>query len=392
MAAAAPAFALFPGRASVDPLDFTDSDDVKLYKTATAAMTTPYNLSPIGLTQFLSNVQDRAIEFGWESLLKVPTGPAPFVNKNIITDYGLISMSECDRHALTYFEQNTREAQNSGMLYTFLSKSLTEEARMLIFAFKGEFMKTVAAIGAPIGIGILLLKTIIGKSVVDSAATVDTLRNSVAALDSKMVDLQSNVKLFNLHVINIRNGLIARGELVPELITNLFKAYAKASDDEFVDYMRTKKFAHFDGTTNETADSLMAKALAHYEASVERGSWNAPTEKDAKIVALTAENAKLKKAKKANDKGNEAPAGTNQTGKNAWKKVKPKAGETTKVIGATTWNWCKYHKAWVRHEPGSCFLDPDKKGQESGDTKQPPKMQLDPAFQGLLEDDDNSQA
>lgn len=393
-AAAAPAFALFPGRATATPLDFSDSDDIKLYKSATAAMTTPYNLAPIGLTQFLSNVRDRAIEFGWESLIRVPTAPNA-VTRSIITDYGLISMQDCDAHATTYFEQNTRQAQNSGMLYLYLSKSLTEEARMLVFAFKEAFMKTIATIGEPVGIGILLLKTIISKAVVDSAATVDTLRNSIASLDTKMGDLQSNVKQFNLHVINIRNGLIARGELVPELITNLFKAYAKVSDEDFVDYMKTKKFAHFDGTTNETADSLMAKALAHYEASVERGTWNAPNEKDAKIIALTAENSKLKKAKKTT----ENPTGTSTKSddkRNAWKKVKPKEGETTKVIGDTTWNWCKWHKAWVRHAPDSCFLNPDKK--KDGDPPaapapiKNPKMQLDPAFQGILDDDDNSQA
>lgn len=304
-------------------------------------------------------------------------------------------MADCDAHALTYYSAATRQAQNSGMLYNYLSKSLTEEARMLVFAFKNEFMKDAPApINAPIGIGILLLKTIIGKSVVDSAATVDTLRNSIAALDSKMVDLQSNVKQFNLHVINIRNGLVARGELVPELMTNLFKAYAKVSDEEFVGYMKTKKYAHFDGTTNESADTLMAKALAHYEASVERGTWNAPNEKDAKIIALAAKNAKLKKVKKATETSTPRDTAITGANKNAWKKVQPKSGETTKVIGDVTWNWCKFHKAWVRHEPSSCYLDPNYKDTK-GNTdppKQEPKMKLDPAFQGILDDDEDSQA
>jgi hypothetical protein len=387
-AAAPPAFALFPGRATITALDFNNSDDVKLYKTAITAMTTPFNLAPIGLTQFLSNVQDRATEFGWENLLTVPTGPATArVNRNIITDYGLITMADCEAHAATYFAQTTRQAQNSAMLYTFLSKSLTEEARMLVFAFKGDFMRTSQTIGS-IGVGILLFKTIIGKAVVDSAATVDTLRNSISSLDAKMVDLQSNIKQFNLHVINIRNGLIARGELVPELMTNLFKAYAKASDEEFVDYMKTKKFSHFDGTTNETADSLMTKALAHYEASVERGTWNAPNEKDAKIVALIAENAKLKK--KRTDKTSAPASGNSDPGKNAWKKVKPKSGETTKVVGDSTWNWCKFHTAWVRHEQSSCFLDPDHKKKDTTEVKAP-NMKLDPALQALIDEDDDSQ-
>jgi hypothetical protein len=43
----------------------------------------------------------------------------------------------------------------------------------------------------------------------------------------------------------------------------------------------------------------MAKALAHYEAAVERKVWNTPNVKDAKIIALT-ENVSLK-GKKAKD-------------------------------------------------------------------------------------------
>jgi hypothetical protein len=379
-------FALFPGRVAQLPLDFSNTADVKLYHKAIETLKVPYDLSPIRLHEFLCGVRERATAYGWEDIITLPDSSVPPVNRNILSEYGLITMDDCRRASTAYFNAQTRQAQNSIMMYMFLSNSLTADARTLVFAFSREFtLNTPLPIDMQLGSGILLLKTIIGKAVVDSEATVDTIRNSIATLDLKMSDLQSNIMQFNMHVMNQKNGLEARGEAVPELMTNLFRAYLAASDNDFVDYIKAKKFAHIDRTAPETPESLMAKALAHYEAAVERKMWNAPNVKDAKIIALTAENASLK-GKKAKDATSAGRRSKNQ-GKWAWKDVKPVAGETTKVFNSKTYHWCKWHKAWTEHNPVDCTLQHKQENKAKAPETVAPHMSLDPAFQALVECD-----
>lgn len=379
--AAAP-FSLFPGRTS-DVLDFAEASAVKLYNKAIEGLKIPYDLSPVTLHQFLIQVRERATAYGWEDVVKLADSGA--VSRNMITDYGLLTIENCRTAAATYINAATRQAQNSTMLYTFLANSLTAEAHTLVFAFSEEFTLENNT-QVKLGVGIMLLKTIIGKAVVDTEATVDTLRNSIATLDSKIGDLQSNVKLFNMHVVNVKNGLTARGEVVPELVTNLFRAYLSASDNDFVDYIKAKKFSHFDGTARETADSLMAKALAHYEASFERGTWNAPSAKDARIIALTAENAKLRGSNKRDvivpKKGDKKTVkDAKNKAKWAWKAIPPTAGETTKVYNTKTYNWCPHHKAWTEHHPNDCTL----KGQAANPNAHTPQMKVDPALSSTID-------
>jgi hypothetical protein len=82
--------------------------------------------------------------------------------------------------------------------------------------------------GAPtikIGSGACFLKAIIGKAVLDTMASVNTLRSAIRNLDKKLIELQSNIKQFNHYVAQQRTGLTARGEAVPELLMSLFEAY-----------------------------------------------------------------------------------------------------------------------------------------------------------------------
>jgi hypothetical protein len=269
------------------------------------------------------------------------------------------------------------------MLYQFLSSSLTEEARIEVFAFSQEFkLKFPAPSTEYVGIGVLLLKTIIGKAVVDTDATIYTLRNSIGRLDHKIVELQSNIKLFNLYVVQQKSGLTARGEETPELVMNLFKAYACVSDETFVHYIESKQFAHFDRSEVVTAETLMARALAQYEYCIDSGTWHsAPSKKDTKIIALASDVGKHKSRKdrklSTTDKRNSQ--------KYAWKKVKPDNGETTKVVGTNTYNWCKWHQAWVIHSPADCDLQ--HKAKAEGITKSGEGLKIDPALQALVNND-----
>ena len=85
--------------------------------------------------------------------------------------------------------------------------------------------------------GPLLLKLIISKAHVDSRATVSFIRTSLTLLDSKMIELDSNIKAFNQYVKAQIKNLAARGETSSDLLINLFKGYKAANDVEFADFI-----------------------------------------------------------------------------------------------------------------------------------------------------------
>jgi hypothetical protein len=145
----------------------------------------------------------------------------------------------------------------------------------------------VPVLGAPpikIGSEACFLKVIIGKAVLDTMASVNTLQVAIRNLDRKLIELHSNLKQFNHYVNQQLTGLTARGEAVAVLLMSLFEAYLGASDDSFVKYIRIRQYSHIDGSAPLSPEKLMALALAQYEYYLDQGTWNAPTKKDKKII------------------------------------------------------------------------------------------------------------
>jgi hypothetical protein len=88
--------------------------------------------------------------------------------------------------------------------------------------------------------GPLLLKIISSKAHVDSRATVSFIRTSLTLLDTKMIELDSNVETFNQYVKSQIKNLAARGDTSSDLLINLFKGYRAANNVEFADFIRRK--------------------------------------------------------------------------------------------------------------------------------------------------------
>jgi hypothetical protein len=175
-------------------------------------------------------------------------------------------------------------------------------------------------------------------------------------------------------------------------MANLFKGYAQASDKVFVAYI-AKKEDDFDEGRDIGHAALMHLALQKYKVLKESGKWNAPTDAEAKIIALEAEVTKLK-AKASNGKhgqkghikkaqqasGNGKSNGTS-TGKKAppeWMTKKPKEGEPhTKMMGEKEYHWCPNHAAWTRHKPSECKgkgykFEASGNSKDGGDKKRKP--------------------
>ena len=341
-------FALLPGFANAEvALDFTKGNDIKLFNRAIEGNSTKFDLQEDNLMVFLESIKEKSRIYNWTEVTNVPDSTG--IVRDVLESYGLVTLTDCQAHAEQYINDETRQAQNSMMMYLYIVNSLSDQAKIIVFASPDQY--TID--GRPSGIS--LLKVIIGKSTIDTIATIDLLQNSLQNLEQKMMDYKSNIREFNLYVTQKRSALIARGHPPTELKRQLFKAYLKCGDEEFNRFINMKKDQYEEGEPI-TEDELMSKALAKYELKVENKSWNVADAHKERIMALEAQVKSLK----VNGSGNSAsPSRTPKTGPDpfAWKKVKPGVNDPqSKNVNKRKYHWCNKHAMWSIHTPEQCFL------------------------------------
>jgi hypothetical protein len=119
----------------------------------------------------------------------------------------LISLAQCQAHTVTYVDTPTKNAQNSIILYQFLSNTLTKEAKNKI-----QINSALYHIGVnKLPLGPCFLEMIIGKSTNNTISTVHVLRHSISNLENKMPEFKSDIGAFNLHAQHLCNSLLAHG-------------------------------------------------------------------------------------------------------------------------------------------------------------------------------------
>ena len=358
MAAAAGAFALAPALANAGVLNYANANDRKLYfKGVQPLLEDKFDLSADTLQTFLLQVDDRVTENGWDAIISIPNGQNDAAGNPILiiltTDYGRITLDQIDAHVQTYHNAPNRDCQNSFMLYNCLMSSLTNEAQATVRLDTSQFTRD------GVGVGALLLKTIINRSYVDTRATTMQIRDNLAALDTYMPQVDSNIDQFNNYVKVQIQGLTARGEESLDLLSNLFKGYAAASDREFTDFIKRKKDEYEEGDLNLTPTSLMDKASNKYNALVTAQRWNKPSEEQEEIIALKAEistiRTRLRRPATSKEKDDKGPT------KPVWlKKNEPPehdTGKTSKSWNGRTYYWCKFHERWsvnAKHTTDTC--------------------------------------
>ena len=125
-------FALAPALVNEDVLDYSTSQDSKIYNSGIAPLSaTPYNLEPEGLHSFLSKLRTRSSKMGWKNIMNIPEDILSDDNKqtkNILDQYGEVTMEEIDNHVISYQGEPARTAQNCTMLYHCLISSVDEDA------------------------------------------------------------------------------------------------------------------------------------------------------------------------------------------------------------------------------------------------------------------------
>jgi hypothetical protein len=217
----------------------------------------------------------------------------------------------------------------------------------------------------PVPCGPILLKIIISQAQVDSCATVSFIHISLTQLDTKMIELDSNIESFNFYVKTQIQSLLARGETTSNLLINLFKGYKAADDAEFLDFIHRKETPTKKANTN----NLMADSLVTFKARKIVGKWSAPTKEQEQFLALTAK-VELLKSKQSTKKAPGAtpsskPKATRKDNKWAWKDTLPKGDDPT----AKTFEGKQYHvncphhpNQWVCHTPQECSKNPQNNG------------------------------
>ena len=394
-----PVFALTPGLVSTDFLDYSKPSAQKLFKNACASLPTTFDMKPENLKVFLSEIGLRSITYGWHPVLDIAEN-AGQVNSHLhslLNEYGRISMEQVKDNVLIYHGNPVRAAQDDRMLYTCIMESLSKEAKDKILLLSDEYHIAASPSGA------LLLKVVIRESHVDTNATLRHIRAALSSLDTYMVQVNSNIDKFNQHVRSLIDMLHSRGATTEDLISNLFKGYATASDKAFVAYI-AKKEDEYDEGKDIKADYLMLVAENKYKAMVEGKRWNAPDAQMEKIIALEAQIKKMttsNKSKKDIKKSNKPTEHTSNTtksqkkkqGKPAWMTVKPKVGDSNqKTVQGKTYYWCPKHQSWGIHKPQDCrgkgggFAVKHKDKQEDKSTTVP-TLQLAQALQTIVESD-----
>ena len=216
----------------------------------------------------------------------------------------------------------------------------------------------------------LLLKTIIEETSIQTNATNTTIQTRLASLAEYMAKIGSDIPKFNQYVEENISALAARGEESNDVLVNLWKAYKKADDKQFADFMKRQCEAYEMSEEEMTPKTLMSLAMNKYRLMKEAGEWKEPTDDEKTILALKAQISQLKKGKQGTSGKS---AGKNKSGeKNKPAKKPGKKPDTlqyhkapsdlskTMEWNGNTYHWCcpdtggKCDRKWRIHSPKDC--------------------------------------
>ena len=400
-AAAGPVtFSINPANAKVGIINYDTTDGIKIYQSATAALATKYTGNTIDMYDFLKNVKDRADSFGWGAIVTIPKDG---LTKDLIEQYGLITLDDIRAHAQMYVNEQGRDAQNASQMYKFLYASLTEEAKRMVWHDSDEYSITNAA-GSQVLDGPCFLKVIIRNTTVDTRSTIFHIRENLRQLETKMIDFTYDIEAFNLYVTSQVEQLSARGEVSSDLLINIFAAYMSVPDRKFVEYIEKQK-DRFDEGEDIDSKKMMQVALIKFKDRKRADKWQAPSAQEEQIIALTAQVSALSKGrgdqgkkggtKKDPEAGKKKIRDAKYAEQYAWKLIAPAPGEPkTKEVGKKTYNFCMHHNdgagAWVIHHPDNCdrrSSKPPKKDTGKATTNEK-ALNLSKALQAIQDDSD----
>ena len=361
-------------------LDYSDKDAKRLYHSAIKSLYPKeelYQCEPGEMEIFLKALYNRANQYGWDDevdgILHIPedasiaNSPTNF----LIREYGTITMERIAAFERSYLGREVRPAQDSYMMYQCLLNSLSKEAKIKVQVWESEYI-VMNDEGTYVPSGNLLLKVIIRESHLDTNATTQSIRTKLSNLDLYIQTINCDITKFNGYVKRLIMSLSARGQRMEDLLSNLFKGYLAASDKTFIKYISHKMEKYEEGEDVDP-DKLMQLADNKFRLMKEKGTWNAPSEEEEKILALQAEVQLLKKSRPRGQKGNDKkdrkvrkPKEANNRNHNTkpeWMSSKPNSEDISKSREwkGRKWWWCGEETGgkcapaqWRAHHPKEC--------------------------------------
>ena len=391
-------FALSPATASTGLIDYNTKQGAALWAKATEKLGDElFDCTGSQLRDLLKVTEHRAEVSGWKNgICDIPINTDDLMGEtqDIFTHYGQMTEPHLRAYVSTYINTECRATQDDVNMYSCLFASLSKEGRDKVTIHESSY--TVNGRKS----GILLLKVIIRESYVDTNATVMSIRKKFLELDTYLISVNYDIHKLNTHVMMLLEGLTARGATTTDLLPNLFKAYSTVKDKDFAKYITNKEDDYEEGSSDLTPIELMNYAKTKYSILKEKGTWNAPSEEETKILALEAKLKVLERKKKQKTPTKSKKSDGNNNGGDdkdkppSWKKVPPKTGEPWTIQkNDRTWNWCKYHKFWAPspHSSDNCSIK-DKSNEENQSRKNKDKREkkLASALQGVAAEDDSS--
>ncbi len=143
-----------------------------------------------------------------------------------------------------------------------------------------------------------------------------------------------------------------------------------------------------------TADQLMLWARNKYDLLLDKGTWNAPTAEEEKIIALQTQVKEMAKKLQNKQGNNSKPKSTQASSsktekktskrkeKPSWFSEQPKDTSKTVKWNNRDWNWCGsatggHCEAFVIHKPSECKGIKKRKGTTSTPKPKKPKLKVE---------------
>jgi hypothetical protein len=384
-----------------------------------------FNGSPEDLHLFLTMFELRGKEFGWYkensdfAIALIQEDPEDEENTKVfsITEhYGSLDRDLITRHETSYLfsdqESAQRAAQDNRLAFRCIQNSLGIDILKKVLIKKTSWqVEDPNDEGTYKESAMLLLKTVIDESAIQTNATASSIRTRLADLHNYITQIDSDVIKFNEYVEQNLAALTARGEQTTDLLVYLWKAYTNVSDASFADYMKRSHEAYEMSNDEISPKALMDMASNKYKLMKENGTWNEPSETQKKIIALEAELASWKKkphqGKTHKTQGKKQKAST----KSPYTKKKGERPEamSTKPTNlkqvvqwkGKPWYYCckenggKCDGAWRAHKPSDCKGPDFLKKKETGgkdDTQfhtKSKREKLERAMSALVGEDDS---
>jgi len=402
-------FIALPADAFQGVLDYSNQNELKVFKASIEPLETQWDGNPATLRAFLRKVNRRVTMSRWRDIVTIPDDNG--INRDLVEEYGRLSMNNVRQHAsATWAYRSNKMFQSSMFLYFFLEGSIEDGFMDKISKNREQYrIRNPANAIEWYEDGVCFLKIIIQTAYVDTRATTSLIRDNLRELSTYLSTIENHdVQKFNVYVTEQTSGLHARGEAMNDgdLVNSLFYAYRTIPDAQFREYIKKQQDTYEEGT-DITPENLMSRAEQKYLNLTRRGEWQAPSSQDAEIIALKSTINGLKDQLKKRDKrtgGVNDSGSSNQqkgasstptngtsntskkknTSKTPWYTVKPTNGKTTKMHDGKLFHWCPNHGEegkWVRHKPEDC------KAAKSTSSKQEshPKMSIDQALAAIVQ-------